>query len=295
MIHTQTANLLCRADSSEPRDGPEDAWLVLSTEATLGLGTADFLYRNLVGCEDRSRLIFLFLMGSDSRPASLHICNINEAMCRLTGLHSALAILCSAAPHFLSQLGLDALTAADAAGCHLTPELKLLADAGLFTRLTGRAGGVYRAAKGMELLCESLSLRASGGFVPLGEQGELTMLDSARIHAAKRFIAERFREKPTLEAIARACGINRAKLTRGFREMFDCSIAETIVEHRLIYARQFVAHSDRLISSVGYDSGYLNNASFSRAFHRRFGMAPSAFRARARRHAGGAMDAMAAA
>jgi AraC family transcriptional activator of pyochelin receptor len=36
--------------------------------------------------------------------------------------------------------------------------------------------------------------------------------------------------------------------------------------------------SDLPVSSVGYACGYLNNASFTRAFARRFGVVPSALR-----------------
>jgi AraC family transcriptional activator of pyochelin receptor len=36
--------------------------------------------------------------------------------------------------------------------------------------------------------------------------------------------------------------------------------------------------TDLPVSSVGYESGYMNNASFSRAFGRRFGRSPTDFR-----------------
>jgi AraC family transcriptional activator of pyochelin receptor len=37
--------------------------------------------------------------------------------------------------------------------------------------------------------------------------------------------------------------------------------------------------TDLPVSSIGYENGYLNNASFARAFSRRFGLSPSDFRA----------------
>ncbi len=92
-------------------------------------------------------------------------------------------------------------------------------------------------------------------------------------------IDDRWNEKLTLDAIARACGLNRAKLTRGFREMFNCSIAEALAERRLLEARRLLLTTDLPVSSIGYESGYLNNASFSRAFSRHFGHSPSDYRA----------------
>ncbi len=43
-------------------------------------------------------------------------------------------------------------------------------------------------------------------------------------------------------------------------------------------ARQMLAASDLPVASIGYRCGYLNNAAFTRAFSRRFGMAPTAMR-----------------
>ena len=82
-----------------------------------------------------------------------------------------------------------------------------------------------------------------------------------------------------MDSIARACGLNRAKLTRGFREMFDCTIAEALAARRLLEASRLLLTTDLPVSSIGYESGYLNNASFSRAFGRHFGRSPSHYRA----------------
>ena len=96
--------------------------------------------------------------------------------------------------------------------------------------------------------------------------------------AARQMIDDRASEKLTLDLIARGCGLNRSKLTRGFRELFNCTVAEAIAERRLDLARRMLLTTDLPVSSIGYESGYLNNASFARAFGRRFGRSPSDFR-----------------
>ena len=141
------------------------------------------------------------------------------------------------------------------------------------------ARGVYQAAKGLELLCEVLRLDAAGELLPLAGDGALSAADTRRVVAARRLIEERCAEKLTLEAIARSCGLNRSKLTKGFRELFGCSVAEAIAERRLEHASRMLISTDMPVSSVGYRAGYLNNASFARAFGRRFGRTPSDFRA----------------
>ena len=96
----------------------------------------------------------------------------------------------------------------------------------------------------------------------------------------RELIDERWNEKLSLEGLAAHCGLNREKLTRGFREMFACSVSEAIAERRLSQASRMLLTTDLPVSSIGYENGYMNNASFSRAFGRRFGVSPSDFRLR---------------
>lgn len=137
----------------------------------------------------------------------------------------------------------------------------------------------YCLAKSIELLCETIHLVAQERLVPVSPDGRLSMADSERLMAARRLIDERWPEKLTLDAIARDCGLNRAKLTRGFRELFDCTVADAIANERLGHARRMLMATDLPVSSIGYQCGYLNNASFTRAFTRHFGQPPSQYRA----------------
>jgi len=162
---------------------------------------------------------------------------------------------------------------------HLPSDLRTIAYAIRDSALTGEALKVYRLAKSIELLCETIRLQNSGALVALAGECTLSLDDARRIAAARRMIDERSNEKLTLNMIARACGINRAKLTRGFRDMFSCTIAEAIAERRLSQASVMLRTTDLPVSSIGYENGYLNNASFARAFGRRFGLSPSDFRA----------------
>lgn len=139
----------------------------------------------------------------------------------------------------------------------------------------------YRVAKSIESLCELLRLHQIDDLVPFAAAGTLSMADSQRLMVARRYIEDKWAEKITLDTIARACGLNRAKLTRGFRDLFSCSVADAIVEQRLGEAKQMLLVTDLPVSSIGYRCGYLNNASFARAFSRHFGVAPTQYRATA--------------
>ena len=161
---------------------------------------------------------------------------------------------------------------------HLPSPLRAIALAIRDSSLNGETQKVYRLGKSIELLCETIRLLAADELVPLAGEGALSVDDTRRVVAARRMIEERWNEKLTLATIARACGLNRAKLTRGFREAFHCTVAEALAEQRLNQASHMLLTTDKPVSSIGYENGYLNNASFARAFARRFGVSPSYFR-----------------
>jgi AraC family transcriptional regulator, transcriptional activator of the genes for pyochelin and ferripyochelin receptors len=162
---------------------------------------------------------------------------------------------------------------------HLPSALRSIALALAAPSYEGEALSVYRIGKSIELLCETLRLLSEGELIPMGGGRHLSRIDSERLASARRLIDERWNEKLTIETVARHCGLNRAKLTRGFRETFGCSVAEALAERRLHAARRMLLATDLPVSSIGYKSGYLNNASFTRAFSRRFGLPPSGLRA----------------
>ena len=165
-----------------------------------------------------------------------------------------------------------------AATWHLTTDLRAIALAILECDLPAVACETLRLAKSIELFCALFARLADGGLIPADGSGELSAGEAQRIAAARRLIDERWHEKLTLTLISRACGINRAKLTRGFRSMFDMTVADAITDRRLGGAREMLLATDLPVSSIAYRCGYLNNASFTRAFSRRFGLAPTQLR-----------------
>ncbi|MES2288096.1 MAG: AraC family transcriptional regulator [Pseudomonadota bacterium] len=164
---------------------------------------------------------------------------------------------------------------------HLPSDVRLVALAIRDCALPGPARETMRLGKSIELLCTTFDKLTNHALVPVDGARELSASEASQIVAARRLIDEHWQEKLTLHSIARECGLNRAKLTRGFRSMFDCSVADAIAERRLGGARQMLLSTDLPVSSVGYACGYMNNASFTRAFSRRYGLAPTKLRAAA--------------
>ncbi|SFP47313.1 helix-turn-helix domain-containing protein [Sphingomonas rubra] len=165
-------------------------------------------------------------------------------------------------------------------GCwHLPADLAHLAVAIRDCPLPGPACATLRLAKSIELLCATFETLARETLISADRAGALSERDAARLAAARRLVDERWQEKLTLDGIARACGLNRAKLTRGFRQAFGSTVADAIAQRRLQGAHSLLLATDLPVSSIGYQCGYSNNASFTRAFSRRYGVAPTRLRA----------------
>lgn len=165
------------------------------------------------------------------------------------------------------------------AGDHFLPEpLVALALAAAFPAVSGAGRTLYRRAKCQELVSEVLHRAEARALVPCAPCAGLTMAEMERLMQARRLIAERFTEKLTLDLISRAVGLNRAKLTQGFRRVFGQTVAECLAEHRLSKAAADLRATNRPVSLIGYGAGYLNNASFARAFAKRYGACPTSYR-----------------
>ena len=136
----------------------------------------------------------------------------------------------------------------------------------------------FRLAKSIELLCELIAGLKAGTMGEHGGDRGLSRQDLERLAIARQIVDRQWSEKLTIDQLARRCGLNRSKLTRGFRDVYRSSISEALAERRLAEARRQLLGTDLPVGVIGYRSGYLNNASFTRAFGRRFGVSPSDFR-----------------
>ena len=161
---------------------------------------------------------------------------------------------------------------------HLTSRLRKLALSLIECEAHGEARSTLRLARSIELLCQLHAALEARELLPVAGDGSLSELDIARIANARRILDQRWQEKLTIAELARLAGINRDKLVRGFRELYATTIAELLSERRLTEARRMLLVTDLPVSTVAFRCSYLNNASFTRAFTRRYGLAPTELR-----------------
>jgi AraC family transcriptional activator of pyochelin receptor len=179
----------------------------------------------------------------------------------------------------LIRIGGAALTLFEAQQFHVPTGIRAIALALREPAASPKTLTTYCLAKSIELLCETIRQFEAEEMIPSIGSSSLSRADTRRVLQARSLIDERSHEKHTLDSLSRACGLNREKLTRGFRELFGCSVADAIAERRLRQASHLLLTTDLPVAVVGHETGYLNNASFTRAFGRRFGRSPSHYRA----------------
>jgi AraC family transcriptional regulator len=93
--------------------------------------------------------------------------------------------------------------------------------------------------------------------------------------AAQRLEAD-FRTPPTVHELAIEAGVHPAHFARSFRSFLGCSPGTYVRRHRLAHARQLMTTGQPL-TSVALETGFADQAHFSREFKRAFGITPSAF------------------
>lgn len=82
----------------------------------------------------------------------------------------------------------------------------------------------------------------------------------------------------TLDALAAVAVTSRATLVRLFQKAVDAPPLAYLAELRLGLARHRIMASSTALVVIAEDVGYQSESSFSRAYHRRYGVAPGAHR-----------------
>ncbi len=141
-------------------------------------------------------------------------------------------------------------------------------------QLYGSIRDIYLAGKAMEL--SALGIQ----FLSDQDQSHPLRINSGeieRIHAARDLLVDAMHEPPALDLLALRVGMNRRKLTAGFRKVFGASVFEYLQEHRLREAHRMLCDEEVNVSTVAYRVGY-SPAHFAIAFRKRYGVSPSAVR-----------------
>jgi len=170
------------------------------------------------------------------------------------------------------------------------PVIFLSARADVDARLTGlREGGVDYITKPFSpdevlervrihlKLASGARLRMAGTAPQVDDAGAAGG-DEVLVRAARRYLATRLAEPPSLDALARALGSNERRLSAAFHRYVGLTVFAYVREERMRRARHLLAHTASSIAAIAEEVGFSSAANFSTAFREHTGESPSAYR-----------------
>lgn len=100
-----------------------------------------------------------------------------------------------------------------------------------------------------------------------------------RILKVQIYIQDNLDGDLTLETLSKVASTSRYHFHRIFKGMTGETVAEYVRRVRLEQSAHLLKYTDYSILDVALDAGYQTHEAYTRAFHRRFGISPSQFRA----------------
>ena len=138
---------------------------------------------------------------------------------------------------------------------------------------------IYLESKCYELIALKLeqlaeNSRKKSAKIPSSLKSE----DVEQIHKAKDILIAHLDDPPSLLSLARQVAMNDHKLKRGFRQVFGTTVFGYLLQYRLEQARQLLATGDMSVAEVSHKVGFADRSYFTKAFSKKFGLPPGAYR-----------------
>lgn len=102
--------------------------------------------------------------------------------------------------------------------------------------------------------------------------------EQLKIRKAKNILQQNYINPPTLANLARTVGINRNKLSKGFKELFGMTVSTYSQHYRMELARKLLNDSAHNIAVIADTVGYEHPGNFTVAYKRKYGQLPKAAR-----------------
>jgi AraC-like DNA-binding protein len=110
-------------------------------------------------------------------------------------------------------------------------------------------------------------------------QQYFTPFEIARIHEARDILETYISKKPpSIRSLSRKVALNEYKLKTGFKQYFNTSIFDWLIDRKMQHAKHLILTTNRPIKDICAMVGYPRTTNFITAFRRRFGMTPGSLR-----------------
>jgi AraC-like DNA-binding protein len=81
-----------------------------------------------------------------------------------------------------------------------------------------------------------------------------------------------------LSDIARECGLSVSHFARSFKTSFGASTHQWLIQHRIDHAKQLMSQTSMSLIEIAIQSGFNDQAAFTRTFHQIVGVSPGRWR-----------------
>lgn len=94
----------------------------------------------------------------------------------------------------------------------------------------------------------------------------------------KKYLQENFRKRINLGIISKEFNMNTNEITKTFKNHFDKSIVDYMIELRINYTKELLKETSMSIYEIAIKSGYTTISNFNRQFKEVNGMTPMEYR-----------------
>ncbi|QKF66062.1 transcriptional regulator, AraC family [Arcobacter venerupis] len=137
----------------------------------------------------------------------------------------------------------------------------------------GNLHDIYLQSKCLEIIYNELNELISPTKYNSDEKIKLSEQDIEALYKARDIILLTH-EFPDLTTLSRKIALNEFKLKFGFKQLFNTTPGNMILEHKMIHAKQLLETSEFSISEISNFVGYKHQQSFTNAFIQFFGIRP---------------------
>jgi AraC family transcriptional regulator of adaptative response / methylphosphotriester-DNA alkyltransferase methyltransferase len=107
-----------------------------------------------------------------------------------------------------------------------------------------------------------------------------TLAERRRLYLLARLLVKRrYREHLTVEVVAKTLATSPRQLQRAYVQFGDSTFHDDLTMRRMVAAAELLSQPSILVRDVARFVGYRQPSHFARAFRRRYGVSPGAFRA----------------
>lgn len=99
-----------------------------------------------------------------------------------------------------------------------------------------------------------------------------------RLSKAKDYMYSCYQEEITLSDLSKVSFLNPAYLLREFKKLFGVTPHQFLIHVRMEKAKDIIRSTDKQISQIVTDVGFIDFSSFSKSFKTRYGSSPKTFR-----------------